>query len=72
MKRQVILSAMLLAAAGAMACTNFIVGKKASKDGSVICSYSADSYGMFKELRHQPAAKHQPGDMRKVYEWDTN
>ena len=72
MKRKVILSAMLLAAAGAMACTNFIVGKKASKDGSVICSYSADSYGMFKELRHQPAAKHQPGDMLKVYEWDTN
>lgn len=63
---------MLLAAAGAMACTNFIVGKKASKDGSVICSYSADSYGMFTGLRHQPAAKHQKGEMRKIYDWDTN
>ena len=63
---------MLTAAAGAMACTNFIVGKKASADGSVICSYSADSYGMFTGLRHQPAAKHQKGDMRKIYEWDTN
>ena len=63
---------MVLAAAGAMACTNFIVGKKASKDGSVICSYSADSYGMFSGLRHQPAAKHQKGEMRKIYEWDTN
>ena len=63
---------MLIAASGAMACTNFIVGKKASKDGSVICSYSADSYGMFTGLRHQPAAKHQKGDMRKIYEWDTN
>lgn len=39
---------MALVAAGALACTNFIVGKKASKDGSVICSYSADSYGMFR------------------------
>ena len=57
---------------GAMACTNFIVGKKASADGSVICSYSADSYGMFQGLAHYPAAKHQKGDMRKVYEWDTN
>ena len=54
------------------ACTNFIVGKKASADGSVICSYNADSYGAFMYLYHYPAAKHQPGDMRKVYEWDTN
>ena len=72
MKRQIILSAMLLAAAGALACTNFIVGKKASKDGSVICSYSADSYGMFQELAHFPAAHHQKGEMRQIYDWDTN
>ena len=72
MKRQIILSALALVATGTLACTNFIVGKKASKDGSVICSYSADSYGMFTGLRHQPAAKHEPGEMRKVYEWDTN
>ncbi len=52
MKKQILLSAMLIAASGAMACTNFIVGKKASKDGSVICSYSADSYGMFLSLIH--------------------
>ena len=63
---------MLMAAAGAMACTNFIVGKKASADGSVICSYNADSYGAFMYLYHYPAGKHQPGEMRKIYEWDTN
>ena len=56
----------------ASACTNFIVGKKASADGSVICSYNADSYGAFMYLYHFPRAKHQPGEMRKVYEWDTN
>ena len=72
MKRQLILSAMLVATAGTMACTNFIVGKKASVDGSVICSYSADSYGMFQGLKHQPAAKHPKGTMRQVYDWDTN
>ena len=72
MKNQLILSAMLLASAGAMACTNFIVGKKASYDGSVICSYSADSYGMFQGLVHYPAGKHPKGTMRQVYDWDTN
>ena len=72
MKRQLLLFVMTVAAVGAMACTNFIVGKKASKDGSVICSYSADSYGMFQGLVHYPAAKHPKGTMRKVYEWDTN
>ena len=58
--------------ASAFACTNFIVGKKASTDGSVICSYNADSYGAYMPLYHYPAAKHQKGDKRKVYEWDTN
>ena len=54
------------------ACTNFIVGKKASADGSVICSYNADSYGVFMNLAHFPAMRHQKGAMRKIYEWDTN
>ena len=54
------------------ACTNFIVGKKASTDGSVICSYNADSYGMFIGLYHFPAAKHAAGEMRQIYDWDTN
>ena len=62
---------MLLGCVGAMACTNFIVGKKASLDGSVICTYNADDYGMFIGLAQYPAAKHQKGDMRKVYDWDT-
>ena len=56
----------------ALACTNFIVGKDASADGSVMCTYNADSYGMFTGLCHYPAAKHAPGTMRQVYDWDTN
>ena len=48
------------------------MGKQASADGSVFVTYNADSYGAFMPLYHYPAAKHQPGDMRKVYEWDTN
>ena len=57
--------------ANSQACTNFIVGKAASKDGSVICTYNADDYGMFIGLCHYPAAKHAKGEMRKVIDWDT-
>jgi dipeptidase len=53
-------------------CTNFLVGKAASADGSTIVSYAADSYGMFGELYHYPAAIHPDGAMRDVYEWDTH
>lgn len=64
--------AMLGNVSEAEACTNFIVGKKASVDGSVMCSYSADDYGMFQNLCHFPAGKHAKGEMRKIYDWDTN
>lgn len=53
------------------ACTNLIVGKNVSADGSVIVSYSADSYGMFGFLCHYPAATYPAGAMRDIYEWDT-
>ena len=72
LKRKILLVFVSVAAGYAVACTNFIVGKKASVDGSVICSYNADSYGAFMKLAHYPAAKHQKGEMRKIYEWDTN
>lgn len=65
------LSVMLFAAMAGNACTNFLVGKKASKDGSVFISYSADSYGMSGYLAHFPAATHPEGAMRDVYDWDT-
>ena len=64
--------AMMGSVSEAEACSNFIVGKKASVDGSVMCSYSADDYGMFQYLCHYPAAKHAKGEMRKIYDWDTN
>ena len=64
--------AMMGCVSEAEACSNFIVGKKASVDGSVMCSYSADDYGMFQYLCHYSAAKHAKGEMRKIYDWDTN
>ena len=64
--------AMMGSVSEAEACSNFIVGKKASVDGSVMCSYSADDYGMFQNLCHYPAAKHAKGEMRKIFDWDSN
>ena len=71
-KFSLVFAMLLLVGAKAFSCTNFIVGKKASADGSVICSYNADDYGMFQNLCHYPAATHKKGDMRKVFDWDTN
>lgn len=53
-------------------CTNLIAGRNATTDGSVMITYAADSHNLYGELTHTPAAKHAPGTMRKVVEWDTN
>lgn len=64
-------AAFLTMATAAAACTNFIVAKSASTDGSVMCTYNADDYGMFIGLAHYAAGTHQKGEMRKVIDWDT-
>lgn len=71
MKSLVLSAAMLLASSGAFACSNLIVGKKASFDGSVMVSYNADDYGMFGHLCHYPAGTHPKGTMRQIYDWDS-
>lgn len=71
MKSLVLSAAMLLASSGAFACSNLIVGKKASVDGSVMVSYNADDYGMFGHLCHYPAGTHPKGTMRAIYDWDS-
>lgn len=69
--RFILLSLSLLVASRMAACTNFIVGKKASTDGSVMVTYNADDYGMFQGLCLYPAAHHAKGEMLKIYDWDT-
>ena len=72
LRKLLLLSAFLGLVDMANACTNFIVGKKASADGSVICTYNADDYGLFINLCHYPAGTHPKGIMRKIFNWDTN
>lgn len=54
-----------------MACTNFLVGKNATVDGSTLISYAADSYSLYGALYHYPAADYPAGALRDIYEWDT-
>lgn len=55
----------------ALACTSLIAGKGATADGSVMITYAADSHTLYGELYSRPAADHEPGAMRKVYDWDS-
>lgn len=71
MKKMISALVLLMAVAiNGWACTNLIVGKKASADGSVLISYSADSYGMFGFLCHYPAATHPAGTFRDIIDWE--
>lgn len=53
------------------ACSDLIVGPKASTDGSIFISYAADSHTLYGELYHWPATTWAAGDMLNVTEWDT-
>ena len=53
----------------AMACTNLIVGKGASADGSVMCSYNCDGFGFSGSLFYSPAGRHAPGEQIAIHGW---
>lgn len=53
------------------ACTNFLITKGASKDGSTMISYAADSHVLYGELYYIPAANYPEGAMMDIYEWDS-
>ena len=54
------------------ACTNVIITRGATRDGSVLVSYAADSHYLFGELYYHPARDWKAGKMLPIYEWDTN
>jgi len=71
--RLIIISSLLLFVAGlnTNACTNFLITKGASIDGSTMISYAADSHVLYGELYHWSAKKYKEGTILDVYEWDT-
>ena len=71
MKKFYLIFALCSAWVAGMACTNFLVGKDASVDGSTMISYAADSYALYGFLHYSPAADHAQGAVREVNDWDT-
>ena len=71
MKKIYLIFALCSAWVAGMACTNFLVGKDASQDGSTMISYAADSYALYGFLHFVPAADHTEGAVREVKDWDT-
>lgn len=69
--KKIILLSLLLAAltAPATACTNLIVGKKASADGSVMCTYNCDGFGFSGYLFYIPSGKHSPDEKIAIHGW---
>jgi dipeptidase len=55
----------------ASGCTNFLITKGASADGSTMITYAADAHDFYGELYYKPAASYSEGAMVDVYEWDT-
>ena len=52
-------------------CTNVIVTKGASKDGSTLVTYAADSHALYGELYFHPAAEWKPGSQLRITDWDS-
>jgi dipeptidase len=61
----------MLSVRSAWPCTNFLITKGASADGSTMVTYAADAHVLYGELYHTPARSHLAGEMLDVYEWDT-
>ena len=66
-----VLAALALSSIDSKACSNVLVTKGASADGSNMISYAADSHLLYGELYFRKAAAWKPGDMRRVDDWDS-
>lgn len=64
-----ILLLLALIAEPIFACTNLIVGKKASTDGSVMCTYNCDGFGFSGSLFYSPAGRHDKDELIAIHGW---
>lgn len=66
-----VLSMMTMISVDSIACSNILVTKGASADGSCMVSYAADSHQLYGELYYLKGGFWDKGAMRDVVEWDT-
>ena len=66
-----VLSMMTMISVDSNACSNILVTKGASADGSCMVSYAADSHQLYGELYYLKGGFWDKGAMRDVVEWDT-
>ncbi len=72
MKRLILAAGwVVVCGATAQACTNFLITKGASLDGSTMITYTADAHVLYGELYYRRAGTHVSGTMMDVIEWDT-
>jgi len=69
MKRFFLTALLTLASVAGFACTNLIVGRLASVDGSVMCTYNCDGFGFASPLNWSAAGRHAPGEMLAIRGW---
>ena len=70
--KSILLAFIVISGLNALACTNFLVTRGASVDGSNFITYAADSHIRYGELYFTPAADWGPGSMRTIYDRSTN
>ena len=51
------------------ACTNFLLTRGSTSDGSTMITYAADSHTRYGQLRFHPGGTHQPGEMLSLYNY---
>jgi dipeptidase len=71
MKGILYVSTVLIMVSSIYACTNFLISKGASSDGSTMITYVADAHTLYGELYHTPARDHSPDELLDIYELDT-
>jgi len=67
--KKLLLTFLIALSLPAWACTNLIVGKKASTDGSVMCTYNCDGFGFSGSLSYSPSGQHAEGELIAIHGW---
>ena len=67
-----LIAATICSTVNSNACTNLIVGKNASTDGSVICTYNCDGFGFSGSLSYSAPGRHAKGEMIAIRSWGSS